>query len=76
MNNPGLPDQIIQQLVASAAIWRSDDIVRGEGSRIRSSSHTSQQFMVSSSDPNAISSSGGQTEINSSPRLIASDNRY
>lgn len=69
VNNPGLPDQIIQQLVASAAIWRSDDIVRGEGSRSRSSSHTSQQFMVSSADPNAISSSGG------SPRLIASDNR-
>lgn len=66
VNDNGFQDQIIQQLVAAAAIARGEDSIN------RSSSHTSQQFMVSSADPNARRA---QTEANPSPPVTAINNR-
>ncbi|CAK9152976.1 unnamed protein product [Ilex paraguariensis] len=61
VNDAELEERIIQHLAAAAAMGRVRHIARREGSRIRSSAHGPQQFLLFSTHPNVPSSGSVST---------------
>lgn len=62
INDAELQERIIQHLAAAAAMGRTHQIARREGSRSRSSAHARPQYVVFSGHPPGSSTGSGEEE--------------